>query len=114
MRGGEGREGQREGEGNEGHREGERQKRERDRGMEREKKEKKKRWRKGGRKEGRQPICHLLRIPAQFLEWWWSNGLIYTKVLMAYSGYALQRSLSAQRLCETLCTLRNHRLKRNF
>lgn len=77
-------------------------------------KKKKKRRRKRGRKEGRQPTCHLLRIPAQFLERWSSNGLIYTKVLMAYSGYALQRSLSAQRLCETLCTLRNHRFKRNF
>lgn len=58
-------------------------------------KKKKKRWRKRGRKEGRQPTCHLLRIPAQFLERWSSNGLIYTKVLMAYSGYALQRSIPA-------------------
>lgn len=40
---------------------------------------------KEGKKKGRQPSCHLLKISAQFLDWWWSDVLIYTKVLMAYT-----------------------------
>ena len=90
----------------------------RERGMEgrreKERKEKREEGKKEGREGGRDPICHLLGISAQFLHWWWSNGLIYTKVLMAYNSHTLKRSLPAQRLCEMLCTLRNQSYKRKI
>lgn len=43
-----------------------------------------------------------------------SNGLIYTKVLMAYNDYAHHRSLSAQRLRETPCILWNQSFLKDF